>query len=563
MRLANVGGKPRLAHAPVQMRRAVRTKERIRVVQIRLPVILTGKVEVLEGQVYLGAWEIRDGELVMTDPSLPYACDTGGLSLPLRASGNLDFDCEFFIEPGAHNGAGGPVVAFRAQPNGSLYAFRYIADFHVCALQKKMRSQPWKEIGYAADVHLPKDAWHFFALRLRADRFSVSVDGKEVVAGRDASLKSGGLGLGCTVLPVRFRNVRIAGEKVGAAPAWSPPVDEQIRVVCADAGLGGYQGFPRVCRLANGDLLCAFYAGRAHTASGGGGRANGGAAAVCRSTDGGRTWSAATIALDSPYDDNGVCIWQCDDGVVCVSAYSIDHVAWGSLKDYLHYYVARSTDDGRTWSPPAELNIGDKHSGELMPWTNPVSLANGERLWPLYWAGGTPGGGSAGWVFRAGFSRSVDGGHTWGDPEYVEETPSLMDENDACQFPDGSILCAVRDEKQHMWQTWSSDDGHTWSAPTPLPWYGNCPNLLRTRSGITLLAHRVPGMSVRYSLDDARTWAGAVMIDSAGGAYSSMVELPDGRVLIVYYTEGVQSQIRAQTLEVRTSGIRAVTLPAG
>ena len=38
------------------------------------------------------------------------------------------------------------------------------------------------------------------------------------------------------------------------------------------------------------------------------------------------------------------------------------------------------------------------------------------------------------------------------------------------------------------------------------------------------------------------------MIDACGGGYSQMVELANGAVLIVYYTEGERSEIRAQTL---------------
>jgi hypothetical protein len=109
-----------------------------------------------------------------------------------------------------------------------------------------------------------------------------------------------------------------------------------------------------------------------------------------------------------------------------------------------------------------------------------------------------------------------------------------------------------------VWQSWSQDNGHTWSQPAPLPFYGHCPNLLHTRSGVTLLAHRDPGTCIHYSLDRARTWAGAAMIDPCGGAYSQMVELPDGRVLIVYYTEGAQSEIRAQWLRVSRAGIEVV-----
>ena len=109
-----------------------------------------------------------------------------------------------------------------------------------------------------------------------------------------------------------------------------------------------------------------------------------------------------------------------------------------------------------------------------------------------------------------------------------------------------------------MWQSWSHDNGHTWTRVTPLPFYGHCANLLYTRSGITLLGHRDPGMCIHYSLDQAKTWAGSAMIDPCGGAYSQMVELPDGRVLIVYYTEGGKSQIRAQFLQVTRSGISVV-----
>jgi hypothetical protein len=525
-----------------------------------VPVTLNGMSRTLESTAYLGSWEVRDGEIVMTDPRCPVSGDTGGLGLPLRTSGDFDLECEFFMDKGEGSGAGGPVIRFDIQPNGSCYAFRYISDFNVGVVQKKTGGQPWKELGYAADVALSPSTWHALRLTVCGAAYSVSVDGKEEVSARDGSLRAGRLGLGCSVRPVRFRNVRITGGKVSAAPAWSPAeADESIRVVCADAGLGGYQGFPRLCRLKDGDILCVFYAGWSHTSPRGGLRANGGAQALCRSTDGGETWSPATIVLDSPFDDSGASLWECDDGTLRLSAYSLDHQAWVSLKDYHHYYAITSADGGRTWSGLAEMKIGDRRIGELNPWTTPRRLANGEWLWPTYWAGGAAGAGYAEWRFRAGFSRSVDGGHTWGEPEYIEAEPSLMDEGDICQFPDGSILCVLRDEKQHMWQTWSRDNGHTWTQPVNLPWYGHCPNLLRLRSGITLLAHRVPGLCVRYSLDDAKTWAGAAMIDSAGGAYSSMVELANGRVLIVYYTEGSRSQIRAQELQVRKSGIKAVT----
>ncbi len=525
-----------------------------------VPVTLNGKEQTLDCLAYLGSWEVRGGEIAMTDPCLAVSGDTGGLSLPVQVLGDFELACEFIMDKGEGNGAGGPVIGFRTQPGGSRYEFRYTSDFNVCVLQKKTRSQPWTEIGYAADAGISAGSWHFLRLAVRGDRFSVAVDRTEVVTGRDALLESGGISLGCTVRPVRFRNVQIKGDRIAAAKAFSPLKEEPFTVVCEDAGLGGYQGFPRLCRLTGGDILCAFYAGWSHTSPPGGLRADGGASALCRSTDGGKTWSTPTIVLDSQYDDNGVCIWQCDDGTVRILSYGIDHKAWVDLKNYLHYYTTKSTDGGRTWSAIAEMVFGGVRVGELNPWTNPLRLKNGHWLYPVYWAGGPSGAGYSKWRFRAGFSRSVDGGHTWGPMEYIEESSSLMDEGDICQFPDGSILCVLRDEKQHMWQTWSCDNGHTWTKPTQLPWYGHSPNLLRTSSGITLLAHRVPGLTVRYSLDNAKTWSGAAMIDPAGGAYSSMVELPNGRILIAYYTEGRCSQVRAQLVDVRRTEIETTIL---
>ena len=35
-------------------------------------------------------------------------------------------------------------------------------------------------------------------------------------------------------------------------------------IVCHDAGAGGYEAFPDVCRTRDGELLCVFYAGFGH-----------------------------------------------------------------------------------------------------------------------------------------------------------------------------------------------------------------------------------------------------------------------------------------------------------
>jgi len=56
---------------------------------------------------------------------------------------------------------------------------------------------------------------------------------------------------------------------------------------------------------------------------------------------------------------------------------------------------------------------------------------------------------------------------------------------------------------------------------------------------------RVSATSLHWTSDDGKTWQGPVQIDSVGGAYPSMVELPNGQVYCVYYEEGKGSSIQA------------------
>jgi hypothetical protein len=72
------------------------------------------------------------------------------------------------------------------------------------------------------------------------------------------------------------------------------------------------------------------------------------------------------------------------------------------------------------------------------------------------------------------------------------------------------------------------------------------PHLNRLSTGEIVLCHRVPNTSVHISRDDGKTWQGPYEIDNVIGAYPSTVELKDHSVLIVYYTEGPGSHIRAK-----------------
>ena len=71
------------------------------------------------------------------------------------------------------------------------------------------------------------------------------------------------------------------------------PGPEDFVYVCRDAGAGGYEAFPDVCRLRDGRLIAVFYAGYGHVSLPNERLPRGGRISYCVSDDGGRTWSVS------------------------------------------------------------------------------------------------------------------------------------------------------------------------------------------------------------------------------------------------------------------------------
>jgi hypothetical protein len=160
-------------------------------------------------------------------------------------------------------------------------------------------------------------------------------------------------------------------------------------------------------------------------------------------------------------------------------------------------------------------------------------LRDGTLLWPVYREYRNP---LRNW---SAVIRSTDKGKTWSEPLWVDETNGDNDEPALCELPDGTILCVMRTNGgDSMWVSRSHDKGLTWTKSTKIGFKGQAPYLFRTPPGVLLLAHRLPGTSLHYSLDDGKTWSDVVMLDVTIGAYPSMVLLKNGEVLIVYYEEG-------------------------
>jgi hypothetical protein len=212
--------------------------------------------------------------------------------------------------------------------------------------------------------------------------------------------------------------------------------------------------------------------------------------------------------------------------------------------------LARSTDNGKTWSDPVELKLDSPYSFAC---SAPVrQLPDESLILGLYCEDEKA---------KKSFGATVksdDGGKTWKDLAYIGEKADvyLDAETDVVRLKDGKLLAALRSSKVDMHYAISEDSGKTWGQVQSFGFKGHCPYFLRHSSGVILLAHRVPATSLHWSADEGKTWNGPVKIDTVGGAYPSMVELPDGVVYCVYYEEGKDSSIRGVRLRVDKNSVK-------
>jgi hypothetical protein len=201
--------------------------------------------------------------------------------------------------------------------------------------------------------------------------------------------------------------------------------------------------------------------------------------------------------------------------------------------------------------------------------SSPVrQLTNGRLILGLYFA--EPNQRSRGAVVT-----SDDGGKTWnGIVDLDCPKVSLDAETDVIELGPGHLYAALRDSFGPMHESFSQDNGDTWSTPKPVNFLAHCPYLHRAPDGAILLGYReatpaalevleagqwAPDDSYRTALrisrNNCRTWSKSQQIDKVGGAYTSMVNLPDDSILVVYYEERPGADIRAKRFRVTKSGI--------
>jgi len=327
-------------------------------------------------------------------------------------------------------------------------------------------------------------------------------------------------------------------------------------VVFEPAG-SGYHTFRIPSLVARGVLVLAFCEGRLH----GSGDAGEIEVVLRRSLDGGRTWLPLQVVSAVPGMTCGNPVPVIDpvsgDIVLVTVQNGADAVELSLARGTdpesgRRVFVQRSSDDGATWSPPAEITAQVKPAHWGWYATGPchgIALRSGRLVVPANhsFVPSEP----VEDLIRLNGGHCIvsdDGGHTWsvGFVDRNDGAEINANETTVAELPDGRLYFNARNHQgtgPARVQAWSSDGGQTLDAP-----YSGIPEItapgiqgsvLCLPDGRLLLSTPVNPTSRReltvfVSSDAGASWEPALVVHEAMAGYSDLVLLPDGSVGIFY-----------------------------
>ncbi len=281
---------------------------------------------------------------------------------------------------------------------------------------------------------------------------------------------------------------------------------------------------------------------------------------VMRSTDDGATWSAMRRVMDFDAGEpgsrgNGVgdpaILVDTNTGAVFVAAlWSKGNLGWNGSgpgmtpEETGQFVIARSADDGVTWSKPQNITAQVKQPEWRLCFNGPgngIQLRGGTLVFPAQFKGSNN-------VPHSCFVASTDHGATWRiSPAAIPGRPPTS-ESAMAELGDGSLLLSMRDESrsgQRAWARWEWK-GDVLKGQWSEPWLAvpdpTCmASLVRHPAGPLLFSHpndakRRVAMTVRASTDGGKTWSAGRLLDGRPSSYSCMTVLRDGRIGILYET---------------------------
>ena len=385
-------------------------------------------------------------------------------------------------------------------------------------------------------VPIETERWYKVRVEVKGSTIDVWVDGRRAISVEtDGQYKSGAVGL-LGYGMYFFRDIKITGKKT-PLKNWAP--DQKIPLHNMEVGVDS-RSTPSALVAPNGDILLA--AGKLMVRSKDKGRTWGEPeklpekfgtlidhdAMFCtsdgrmivhiwrsrkvtkkpypeilisESTDNGYTWSDP---VQTQVEKTG---WP-EHVPQLVNYGGITETADGTLLCFLYHRVVeegRKITDKRTWSAAHFKAFATRSTDGGKSWSGPIELDQ-----PTWWDRNEP----TGQIPRGKIPGSVD---------FTE--PSGVAIGNTVTVLIRPIYSAT------MWQCWSYDAGATWDAASRTTFPGYAQSMLRLKSGPILCAHRFPQHTVNISYDDGLNWDEGTIIDYPAWANGCMVEVEPGVVL--------------------------------
>jgi sialidase-1 len=342
----------------------------------------------------------------------------------------------------------------------------------------------------------------------------------------------------------------VVGLGFGGLAARAAPVPGPRFTEVYQAGEAGYHTFriPSLIAARNGTLLAFAEARREGAADAGDIDL-----VVKRSRDGGRTWSPALVVGDNGPNTfgNPCAVLDRTTGTIWLlttqnrgTDREKDIVA-GTSQGTRTVWAMKSTDDGETWSAPAEITASVKRPDWTWYATGPgvgIQTTGGRLVVPGNHAeAGTD-------VHRSHIVYSDDGGDHW---TLGASADAGTNESQVVELAGGRLMLNMRNHppkpENFRMVAISGDGGLTLSAATPdralvePPAQASIISLTAGRSGARrrlLFANpastKRERLTVRLSEDEGATWPIARVVHEGPAAYSSLMALPDGSVGLLF-----------------------------